>query len=88
MAISPDLPEFRAIAELANLDPDKAAAAFNDPLHFFDHLTLEELGRLKDGCGRFAALQIQMVNAMDVYSAYGKGFLEGIAKVEEPALAD
>jgi hypothetical protein len=80
MAISAETPALQALAALGGIEPQKMAAAFNDPEHLFDHLTLEELARLKAGCDQMAALQLVMVAAMDLCMAYAKsGLVEDAA---------
>lgn len=67
MSVLPDQPELVALGSLASVPPSKMALAFNDPEHFFDHLSLEELDRLKGACERLAQVQLQMTEAMDRY---------------------
>ncbi len=51
-----DSPELAALASLASVAPSKVAEAINDPLALLEHLTLEELGRLRGATDRLAAL--------------------------------
>lgn len=69
--------EFLALANLSGIDAEKMAEAFNDPEHFFDHLSLEELRQFSDACVRVSALQSRMVAATDMYVAFARGLLEG-----------
>lgn len=70
-----DQPEILALAQLSAVPASKIAAAFGDPPQFFEHLTLEELGRIQGACERFAALQQQMVTAMDIYTEAAQDIL-------------
>jgi hypothetical protein len=72
-------PALVALAQMSDIAPERMAAAFSDPLHFFEHLTLEELARLQETCGHFASVQTQMLNAVEIYRAYAEGFLKGRA---------
>ncbi len=64
-----DLPELVALAQIASVAPSAMAAAFSDPEHFFKHLTLDELARIKIGTDRIAALSTELARACDVYIA-------------------
>ncbi len=75
MAISADSPELKAFAMAGDIDPEKMAAAFNDPEHLFDHLTLAEIARFKIGCDRLVDLQKVMLAAMDQYMAHARAVL-------------
>ena len=65
-ALSPDLPELRIIAQFAGIAPSRLAAAFNNPEHFLDHMTPDELDRFKDSCDRLNAIQVRMLAAVDI----------------------
>lgn len=73
--ISPDQPELQAFALLAGVEPWKMAMAINDPDHFFDHLTLEEIARFKVGCDAIEVLRVRILAAMDQYLAFARGVL-------------
>lgn len=75
--IKADSPELIALAGLAKLEPAKLAGAFNDPEHFFEHLTLGELEEYSKACIRMSELQNQMIAATHVFGAYARGLLEG-----------
>lgn len=77
MALSADIPELAALAQLAGVDPLKMVAAFNDPPSFFEHLSLVELNKITATCNRLAALNSVMLAALDTYAVYAKGVLEG-----------
>ncbi len=51
-----DAPELVALANIASVSPSKVAAALNDPLALLEHLTLDELNRLRGATDRLAAL--------------------------------
>ena len=78
-----DAPELLALAQLASVAPSKIAAAFTDPIRFFDHMTLEELERLNAACERMAVLQKQMIAAMETYKE-AQEFLDGASGPPEP----
>lgn len=63
-----DQPELLALASLAAVPASKMAAAFSEPEHFFEHLSLEELARLQAACERLTALQTAMLAALSVYT--------------------
>ena len=67
--ITADLPELRLLAQLAGIAPSRMAAAFNDPEHFFKHMTLDELNALKASVDRFAAVQDQLLAAVLIAAA-------------------
>ena len=69
---APDLPELRIIAQFAGIAPSRLAAAFNNPEHFLDHITPDELDRFKDSCDRLSALQVRMLAAVDIAIAHQK----------------
>lgn len=64
---SPDLPELRLLAQVAGVAPSRMAAAFSDPEHFTNHMTVEEINRFKEGCDRLFAVQADMTAALNVY---------------------
>lgn len=68
--IAADAPEFAMLASAAGIDVKRMAAGFNDPAHFFDHLTLEELERFTASCDRFAELQKTIMSALARVSPY------------------
>lgn len=74
--IAADRPELVALAALASLAPSRMATAFNDPEHLFEHLTLEELGRLQGATTRLAALQAELGAALEVYREEARKLLE------------
>lgn len=82
MTVLADQPELVALGNLASVPPSRMALAFNDPEHFFEHLTLDELGRLKDACERLALMQQTMTEAMDGYIAEAKRILEVVPEAE------
>jgi len=73
-----DQPELLALAGLAAVPASKMAAAFNEPERFFEHLDLEEIGRIQAACERWAILQNQMIAAMDAYTAAARKILETV----------
>jgi len=73
-----DQPELLALASLAAVPASKMAAAFNEPERFFDHLDLEEVGRIQAACERWAVLQNQMIAAMDGYMVAARQILETV----------
>jgi hypothetical protein len=75
-SFSATLPELVALAQLAGVDPSKMAAAFSEPEHIFQHITLDELARIKQSTDRLAALSAQLAAACDVYMTSAKGVLE------------
>ena len=78
MAFDAEEPAFIALANASQIEPERMAAAFNEPAEFFEHVTLEELERLTECCGRFAALLPAMTEAMSGYTLYAKGLLAGL----------
>ena len=70
-----DQPEIVALAQVASVPASKMVAAFNDPQHFFDHMTLDELQRLDSACVRMADVQKQMAQALAIYADWAKAFL-------------
>ena len=73
--ILPDQPEILMLATLAAVSASKVAAAFNEPLRFFNHLSLEELGRLQAACDRLSAIQTAMAEALEVYATAAREVL-------------
>ena len=67
--ISPDQPEFRMLAQLAGCPPSKLAAAFNNPEHLFEHVTLEQLERFTAACARLTALSLELTARIDLVPA-------------------
>ena len=61
---SPDLPELRLLAQFVGIAPSRLAAAFSDPAHLFEHITLDELQRFKENCDRVGALMVDMAASM------------------------
>lgn len=74
-----DQPELIALGQLAAVAPSKMAAAFNDPEHFFEHLDLEELGRLQAAGERLALVEQAMTLSMDIYIEQTRRLLEAQA---------
>ena len=64
--ISPDLPELRVLARAAGVAPSRMADAFNEPERMLEHITLEELARLKAMCDRMVVLMVQMTTSCNV----------------------
>jgi hypothetical protein len=64
---SPDLPELRLLAQIAGVAPARMAAAFSDPAHFAEHMTIDEINRFKEGCDRLFDVQTEMTEAFHVY---------------------
>lgn len=77
-AIIADLPELVAMAQLAAVPASRMATAFNDGEHFFEHLTLDELDRIRAACERFAIVQAAMVQAMDAYTTAASKVLQAV----------
>lgn len=77
-SISADLPELIALASMASVDPERMAAAFNDPENLFDHLTRDDLHQLKLSCDRLAVLQAQLTASADRYMVFARGVLVGV----------
>jgi hypothetical protein len=71
-------PEVRAMSQMAAIDPEKLAAAFNDPEHFFEHLDLEGLRRFAESCVRLQQLQGRMIASTERYASYARGLLAGL----------
>lgn len=76
-------PALKAFALVAGLEAWKLAAAFNDPEHLFDHLTLDEIARFKAGTDLLASTHAQMVEAMDRFLVFSRGVLAGNAARED-----
>jgi len=76
LAVLADQPELVALGSLAAVAPSRMAAAFNEPDKFFEHLSLEELSRLKAACERLSALQQEMTLAMDAYLVAAQKILD------------
>lgn len=76
--LDPELPEFLALCELAQVDTAKAAAGFNDATRIFEHISLEELAKLREASGRFADLGRHLAAAMELHAAYAKGVMVGL----------
>lgn len=74
--LAPDQPELLALAALASVPASKMAAAFNDPEQFFDHMSLEELGRLTAAIERLNLVSQQMMKATQVWALAAKAALE------------
>lgn len=71
-----DQPEILALAMLAAVPASKISAAFNEPLRFFHHLSLDELTRLREACDRLAAVQTVMAAALEEYAAAAREVLK------------
>ncbi len=67
-----DMPELVALAQLSGVAPSKMAAAFSDPEHLFEHISLDELARIKESTDRLAALSAQLAKACEGYIAYAE----------------
>ncbi len=76
--IAADNRELVALAQASGVDPEKMAAAFNDPERFFDHLTLEELSQVQEATVRLQALAKALAASLDVYTVHARGFLSGL----------
>lgn len=63
------------LAEAAGVDVEKMAAGFGDPLHLFEHLTLEDLARISTSAQRFTDVQREIQNALQQISSYAEGYL-------------
>ncbi len=63
-----DQPELLALAALAALPASKVAAAFNDTDHLFEHLSLEEIDRIRGACERLGALSALLATSLDSYT--------------------
>jgi len=72
-----DSVEFRMLADSAGVSAEKMLAAFADPLHLFEHLTLEDLNKLQESCDRFLVVQQEIGNALARFSSFAEGFLAG-----------
>lgn len=81
--LSPDSPAVQGMALAAGLEAWKLAAAFSDPEHLFDHLTLEEIARFRAGVDELETTRAVMLAAMDQYLAYARGVLAGNAARSE-----
>jgi hypothetical protein len=67
--ISAESPELVALGFSSQVDAAKMAVAFNDPEHLLEHITLDELHRIREGCWRLISLQKQIAHALGVYAA-------------------
>ena len=72
-----DQPEVMALASLAAVPASKMAAAFNDAEHFFEHLSLDDLGRLTAAVERLGALSEALVAATEEYRRAAVAVLQG-----------
>jgi len=86
MTILADQPELVALANLAAVAPSKVAQGFNDPERLFEHLSLDELARLKAATDRLAMLAVVLANACDMYARYAQAILEQTATKEPTEL--
>ncbi len=77
MTFLADQPELVALANLAGVAPSKVAAAFNDPLTLFSHLTLDEIQRLQGACERLGSLTAALATGLEAWSAAAKEVLSG-----------
>jgi hypothetical protein len=57
----PDQPELQALAQLSGVAPSKMAAAFDDIEHFSNHMTQEDIDRLRDAIERLSSLLRQFM---------------------------
>lgn len=67
-SLIPDQPELLALASLAAVPASKMAAAFNDPVRFFEHLDLEALLRIQNACERLGEMQTAMLEALSIFT--------------------
>jgi AMMECR1 domain-containing protein len=79
-SFSATLPELVALAQLAGVDPSKMAAAFSDPEQFFQHISLDELARIKVSTDLLAALSTELAKACDVFLGHAKGVLANVQR--------
>lgn len=83
MTVFAESPELIAIATMSGVNPGKLATALSNPARLFDHLSLDDLNKIKASCERLTILQAEMATAMDVFTAYAKGYLEASRKTSE-----
>jgi hypothetical protein len=76
----PDQPELQALAQLSGVAPSKMAAAFSEPEKLFEHISLDELARIKESTDRIAALSVALAAACDAYIRHAEGVLANVQR--------
>jgi hypothetical protein len=82
VAVLADLPELVALGTLAGVAPSRMASAFNDAQNFFEHVSLEELDRIKGACERLGSLTTALAAAMDSYVTAAKAALPEVPSAD------
>jgi hypothetical protein len=76
MTFLADQPELVALANLAGVAPSRVAAAFNNPVALFSHLSLDEIQRLHRACERLGSLTAALAVGLESWSAAAREVLQ------------